>query len=170
MHDRGFTGFHRVEYGLWHGEAAASLRTPADALATAVGKLQAVFGPAQLDPLQLSIRAHEITENALQLELTGETDEGSHSNLATVAANLQGTREVLSIIKPLLASRYPQLPAVESDLASTESDLQGLRTAAGFPALSALSRTQRERIDSDLSELAERLAPIATILEPRRAS
>ncbi|MFI9564586.1 ATP-binding cassette domain-containing protein [Streptomyces rishiriensis] len=31
-------GFHRLEYGLWHGESAASLKAPADQLvASAVG-------------------------------------------------------------------------------------------------------------------------------------
>ena len=31
VHDPDFTGFHRIEYGLWHGESTRSLKAPAAA-------------------------------------------------------------------------------------------------------------------------------------------
>ena len=34
VNDKAFTGLHRLEYGLWHGQSAASLVTVASALAT----------------------------------------------------------------------------------------------------------------------------------------
>jgi iron uptake system component EfeO len=163
--DPDWTGFHRVEYGLWHGESAASLAAPTAALADAVGQLGDEFAAAQIDPLELSIRAHEITENALEFELTGRTDFGSHSNLATIAANLEGTSTVLGILDPLLTSRDPQLPQTLDLLAKAKGDV-----AASGSDLSALSTAQRERLDADLSQLSEELAPIASILEPRRVN
>ena len=49
--------------------------------------------PQMLMPANdLSLRTHEILENTLQFELTGETDEGSNTNLATAWANVQGTQ------------------------------------------------------------------------------
>lgn len=161
--DPAWKGFHRIEYGLWHGEDAASLAAAADALSDAVGRLGDEFAHAQIDPLQLSLRAHEITENALQFELTGETDFGSHSNLATIGANLDGTGTVLDILEPLLAPRDPQLPQVRALLQKTRGDL----SAAGTN-LAALPRATRQVLDADLSELAEELAPVASLLEPRR--
>jgi iron uptake system component EfeO len=160
--DPEWTGFHRVEYGLWHGQSAAALRPAADALGEAVDGLTAEFADAQIDPLDVSIRAHEITENALQFELTGKTDFGSGSNLATIGANLDGTAAVLGILHPLLTSRYPQLDATTALLAKTRRDV----TAGG--SLAALRTPQRELLDADLSQLSEDLAPIASILEPRR--
>ncbi len=50
----------------------------------------------------VALRTHEILENTLQFELTGETDEGSHTNLATAWANVQGTKLALAAITPLL--------------------------------------------------------------------
>ena len=169
--DHDWTGFHLVEQGLWHGAPVASVRPAADALTDAVRKLQQQMATAQIDPLQISIRAHEITENALQFELTGRTDFGSNSNLATVRANLEGTATVLDLIKPLLTGRYAQWPQTQGALQRAQADIAVLAGAGGsLPALGGLSRAQRERIDSDISELSERLAPIASILEPRRAS
>src|SRR5438309_1187669 len=60
--DPGFTGFHRVEYGLWHGELAAALKGPAAKLAAAVRGLRADFPKEQVDPADLGLRAHEILE------------------------------------------------------------------------------------------------------------
>jgi iron uptake system component EfeO len=170
VHDPGWAGFHRLEYGLWHGEPTASLLPHATALLTAVDDLRARFAAAQIDPLELSIRAHEIVENALQFELTGQTDFGSHSTLATVQANLDGTETVLGIIRPLLATRYPQPAALAAGLARAGADLDTLDRSGTWPPLEGLSTPRRERIDSDVSELAELLAPVASILEPRRDS
>jgi iron uptake system component EfeO len=172
VHDPDWAGFHRIEYGLWHGASAKSLLAPATALLAAVHRLGGNFAAAQIDPLVLAIRAHEIAENALEFELTGRNDFGSGSGLATVDANLDGTRTVLGIIHPLLTSRYPDLKATTSMLTRTSAELAVLHpsSAAGWPALSKLSTREKERLDADLSRLTELLAPIATILEPRRAS
>ncbi len=164
--DPGWTGFHRIEYGLWHGQTAAELVPLATRLIADERSLQASFPSAQIDPNELTIRAHEITENALQFELTGQTDYGSDSNLATVAANLAGTATVLGILHPLLATRDPQLPALTADLTATAALVQSVQ---GQP-LAALPQTARERIDSAVSELCELLASVATVLEPRKTS
>jgi iron uptake system component EfeO len=161
--DPSWAGFHRLEFGLWHGQDAAALRPVAEALAASVVRLQQTFAQQQIDPLTLALRAHEITENALQFELTGHTDFGSGSNLQTVAANLDGTATVLGILKPVLAPRFPDLPQTLALLGRSKAD------AASSPALATLTRAERERIDAEVGQLAEDLAPVASMLEPRRA-
>ncbi|MBB4683662.1 EfeM/EfeO family lipoprotein [Amycolatopsis jiangsuensis] len=164
--DPGFTGFHRLENGLWHGESAAALVPVADRLDADVRELRSSFGDAQIDQNDLGLRAHEIMENTLQFELTGRTDYGSGSNLATAGANLAGTRAVLDVLRPLLNTRFPALKDLDAWLDRTEHDLH----AAAGTSLSALDRRQRERLNGDVAELTERLAPIAAIVEPRRIS
>ena len=163
-HDPGFTGFHRLEYGLWHGQSAAALVPVAKALQASIHSLARTFTQAQLDPGEVAIRAHEITENAIQFELTGTTDYGSHTNLATVAANLAGTRIVLDLLAPLLLSRYPALGRTYASLSRAQ------RAVPVGQTLSQLSRGRREQLNADLGELVELLAPIAEICEPRRVS
>ena len=168
--DKSFTGFHRVEYGLWHGAAATALGPQVTALLHAVDGLVANFAHQQIDPTEVAIRAHEITENTVQFELTGETDFGSGSNLATAQANLDGTREVLSLLTPLLARRYPALPELNAALARATSDLDAQHRAGRWTPLADLTTSARERIDADFGELTELLAPVASICEPRRTS
>jgi iron uptake system component EfeO len=168
VHDKGFTGFHRIEYGLWHGESAGGLRGPADALVKAVTGLRSSWAQTRMDPAQLGLRAHEILENTVQFELTGRTDFGSGSNLATASANLDGTREVLSQLRPVLATRYPDLAGLDSEMNRAQQILDGLRHGDSWLPLDRLNRTQREDVNSVLGDLVERLAPVATLCDPRR--
>ena len=162
-----FTGFLRLEYGLWHGQSVAVLTHVASALDRAVHGLVRAFPTEQTNPNDIALRAHEILENALQFELTGDTDEGSHTNLATVAANIAGTRMALASLAPLLHSVDPQL------LHRLSNRLRGLaslfaryhRPDGGWVALQSLSRRQREQLDGAVGEMLEQLSPLPDHLE-----
>jgi iron uptake system component EfeO len=164
--DPSWRGLHRIEYGLWHGEGRATLVPAATRLVDAVRRLRERFPHAQLDPAEIAIRAHEITEDAVEFALTGRDDYGSHSALATVRADLSVTRTVLDLVRPLLTPRYPTLPQLDAWLRRTARDV----AAAGDDALADLPRATRERVDADVGRLAELLAPVAAVLEPRRTS
>ena len=166
----GFTGFHRIEYGLWHGESAASLRGPAATLDSAVRALRATWSTQRMDPAAMGLRAHEIIENAEQFELTGRTDYGSGTNLATARANLDGTREILGKLGSLLAPRDPGLPRLTAALDRAQADLDAQRHGGTWTPLSGLTHDQRQRINADFGDLLEQLAPVATIFEVRRTA
>ncbi len=169
--DPGFTGFHRLEYGLWHGQSAQTLRGPADRLASDVAALRANWAQARMDPAALGLRAHEILENTLQFELTGRTDYGSGTNLATARANLDGTRAVLDCLRPLLTpARYPALAGLDATLDRLQHTLDGLKAGSGWPPLTQLSRDRRERVDADLDSAVEQLADVAAVFDVRRTS
>ncbi|MER6127238.1 EfeM/EfeO family lipoprotein [Streptomyces sp. NPDC001795] len=168
VHDPSFTGFHRIEYGLWHGQSADALRAPADALVKSVRALSTNWAQARMDPAQLGLRAHEILENTVQFELTGRTDHGSGSNLATARANLDGTRAVLARLRPLLSTRYADLPGLDRELDRAQHTLDGFRHGDRWTPLDQLDRAQREQVDAVLGDLVERLASVATLCDPRR--
>jgi iron uptake system component EfeO len=169
VHAKGFTGFHRIEYGLWHRQPAATITPSTSRLVASVKGLVKTFANAQIDPLQISIRAHEIVENTLQFELTGQTDFGSGSALATASANLDGTATVLGLLMPLLRPRYTRLPQLHRAMQVARSDLDRLKGPAGWPRLQSLTTRQRELVNADFSQLSELLAPVASICEPRRS-
>lgn len=168
VQDPAFTGFHRIEYGLWHGQSADSLRAPASALVKAVTELRDGWAQARMDPAQLGLRAHEILENTVQFELTGRTDYGSGSNLATARANLDGTRAVLSRLRPVLKTRYADLSSLDGELDRAQHILDGFDRGGHWTSLERLDRPQREQLDAVLSDLVERLASVATLCDPRR--
>lgn len=169
--DSRFTGFHRLEYGLWHDEPMPALTAVADRLGADVHTLRDSFAQQQIDPADLGLRAHEIMENTLQFELTGATDYGSGTNLATALANLDGSRAALTVLRPLLATRMPRLSDVDSWLDRTERVLRSAQRAdGGWTPVARLDHTLRQKINATVSELTEQLAPVATTTEPRRTS
>ncbi|MFJ9903173.1 iron uptake transporter permease EfeU [Streptomyces sp. NPDC101152] len=171
VHDKDFAGFHRVEYGLWHGESAASLTGPAEQLAVDSAGLQKAFPQQQFDPGDLPLRAHEILENTLQFELTGDTDEGSGSNLATADANLAGTRELLTVLRPLLTTRSPRLlPTVEADIARLQKLLDAAHQGTSWTPVDQLDATTRARLNGATGQLLEDLAPVPDLLEIRKSA
>jgi iron uptake system component EfeO len=164
-----WTGFYRLEYGLWHGQGARQLAGVASKLAADVRGLQAAWPAMEIDLLDMGLRTHEILENALQFQLTGHDDYGSGTTLATVGANIAGTRELLTVLHPLLAPRYAGLPAVSTWLDRLQSLLdQAKEPNGGWTPVSALSPDLRERINAAASQSLEELSPIAAITEPRR--
>ncbi|RLV09913.1 EfeM/EfeO family lipoprotein [Streptomyces griseocarneus] len=169
--DPGFTGFHRVEHGLWHGERGPALRAAAHRLASDVHALRERWSRTRMDPADLGRRAHEILEDTLQHELTGRTDHGSGSGLATARAHLDGTRAVLGRLRPLLQGRYPDLPALDRRLGHAGRLLDRFGPVEGdgdWTPLDRLTPADRRRVDAAIGDLAERLASVATLCEPRR--
>ena len=166
-----WTGFYRLEYGLWHGQSAAELAPVADALDKDVKALVAWWPSQQISLIDLGRRTHEVLENALQFQLTGHDDYGSGTTLATTVANITATRVLLALLHPLLAPRYPGLAAVYTGL----NQLQGLlvhehRPGGSWVPVSGLPTGARQQIDAACDQVLQELAPIASIAEPRNTS
>ncbi len=159
--DPGWTGFHAIERKLWNGGDATAL---VDTLLTDVKALPQQFAGQQVEPLEVTLRAHEIVENTVQFELTGRTDFGSHSNAATAGANLDGTTTVLKLLQPLLSTRGVDVAALQRQIATARATLP-----SGETPLNSLPRAKRQSMNAAFSALTESLAPVASILEPRLA-
>lgn len=170
--DPAFTGFHRIEYGLWHGQSAATLAPYAKQLASDVDALRGDFPRQDFDPGDLPLRTHEILENTLHRELSGDADYGSGTELATTEANLNGSRELLTLLRPLIDKRNTKvIPAVDTWMRRTEQLVLAQRAKDGtWTPLDQLSDTDRQRLDGALSQLLEELAPIPDLLEIRKAA
>jgi iron uptake system component EfeO len=166
-----WTGFYRLEYGLWHGQSAKEL-TPVAATLEANVKALLAWWPTQQIPLSdVGLRTHEVLENALQFQLTGNHDYGSGTTLATTLANIQGTRYLLSLLHPLLAPRYAGLPAVYSGLDRLQSLIEKEHRPNGmWVPVSALPASARQAIDAACGAVLQSLAPIASITEPRNTA
>jgi iron uptake system component EfeO len=179
VNDPGFTGFYRIEYGLWHGQSAAQLTGPAQRLGHDVQALRTAYPGMALYPQaalgDLALRTHEILEHAIRFQLSGADDYGSGSTLATVDANLDATRAQLAMLAPLLQSRYPQLPSLDRWLdrlqhligaAQTSSaQTNSAQTDNGWTAVSRLTSGQREDLNAAAAQAVQLLAPIPVMFE-----
>jgi high-affinity iron transporter len=171
--DPSWTGFLRLEFALWQNQSGATVAATANQLDAYVHELAAAFTEQTTPFNDLSLRTHEILENTLQFELTGESDQGSHTGLATAGANVQGTQMIMEIIAPLLVQRDPMLLA---DLRSQLQRLGALINTYQLPdgawtPVQFLSTSQRERLDGAIGEYLETVSPVPDLLElPPEAS
>ena len=170
--DPSWTGFLRIEYGLWHGQSAAELRPLAAGLVKNVQGLTADFPSEDTDPGDLPLRSHEILENALEFQLSGTDDYGSGTTLATVYANTQGTQAVLGTLTALIQPRDPSLlAAIDQQIALVQRQLLACRAADGrWTPVSALPGAQRQQLDGDLGELLEQLSSVPDLLTGRSSA
>jgi iron uptake system component EfeO len=166
-----WTGFYRLEYGLWHDQKTSVLTSVADRLNADVHALLAWWPTQEIPLLDIGLRTHEILENALEFQLTGHDDYGSGTTLATTLANIEGTRYLLSLLHPLLASRYPELPEVYTGLNVLQSLIEKEHRRNGWwVPVSALPTATRQDIDAACGQVLQALAPIASIAEPRNTA
>lgn len=166
--DKHLTGFHRIEGLLWSGAPTSEAVRPARQLVKAVGRLRTDLATPKLQTQEIGLRAHEILENAIQFELTGRSDAGSHTGLATIDANLTGTVRTLGFIKKLLVGRDPDLAVTERDIAASQRYVRSLRHGDTWIPLDDLSQTQREKLDALLEDTVEKLSEVAVITDPRK--
>lgn len=169
--DPDLTGFHRIEALLWGGNPASEIAPLTAKLIDDIGALKSSFADTHVDVLDVGLRAHEILENAIQFEVTGDRDGGSHTGLATIQANLSGTAAALAPLHDILSSRYADLATTESWLARSNALVASFHQPDGsWLPLDRLSRQQREQLDATLGRTVELLAPVAAICDPRSAT
>jgi high-affinity iron transporter len=165
-----FTGFHRVEYALWsHGGTGAAGPAAAE-LSRLVGKLSAMSLTQAMPATRAGVdtwtlRCHEVLEDALRDTLSGEDDEGSHTALPDLAADVAVTRRLLRLLSPLLAPRSPRLaPTAHRDLARLGRTLVVAERKDPDRAVARWPRAMRERIDGEVGAALQTLAPIPDLL------
>jgi high-affinity iron transporter len=172
VNDKNFTGLHRLEYGLWHGQSAAALLPVAATLAGHVAAVQHNLTSADLagDPANLPVRAHEILEDALRDHLSGLDDQGGGAAFAQTYADVDITRAVLGYLAPLINARQPGLPAIaDGQLGILKSALLATRVNDRWESLATASPAAREHVDAAIDAVLETLAAVPDLLEVRPA-
>jgi len=163
-----FTGFFALEYGLWGAQTTSELSPTAVALDQAVHSLIAQFPHMPMAPDDLALDTYEILENTLQYEMSGETDEGSHTNLATAWANVEGTQMALAALGPALEqSGSGVLPRLQQGLATMAAAFKAYEEPNGtWEPLQSLTTSQHGSLDGQLGGLLEGLAVVPELLQP----
>jgi high-affinity iron transporter len=167
--DPAFTGLHRLEYGLFHGQPPSELLPVTATLAKDVATVRTGIRRQDLagDPANLPLRAHEILEDALRDHLSGKDDQGAGAAYPMTAADLAVTRELVGYLAPLLNARQPGLVATIDSQLTVLSDALGATKAADgqWRARTSVPFPAGERVDAATGAVLESLASIPTLLE-----
>lgn len=157
-----FTGFHRIEWGLWTGQSPQSLVPAASALQHDVPVLSTALAKTTIDPLDYATRGHEILEDAVRDLLSGSDVPWSQQGVLGTSAGVVATQEVLKTLSPLVSTSVQ-----ETELGHLRNVLSGLSAAHGgtLPTNRQLTQSERELLDAAVGETLEALAQLPGMLE-----
>ncbi|WP_067876530.1 iron uptake transporter permease EfeU [Nocardia vermiculata] len=166
--DPDFTGLHRLEYGLWHGQRPEQLLPVLDRLGADIGHLRENLGSEDLagDPVNLPLRAHEILEDAQRDHISGIDDHGGGAAYPMTLADIDVTRTVLAELGPLLDERAPDLRAgLRTRLDELQAALLATRDHGHWRAPEATPPALHQAVNARLGAALEELARVPRLLE-----
>ncbi|RUQ23330.1 EfeM/EfeO family lipoprotein [Kocuria sp. HSID16901] len=168
--DPDFTGFHRIERGLWANESPDDLLPLAQGLSNDLSSLQ--DQDLAVGALEIGLRTHEVSEDIATQTLSGVDDFGSHSGVDSARAQTEATQKLVEILRPLLADRMPadHLTAIDQRLDAAQKRLDDASAAHPQTAPADLPVPERNAVRSQIGQLSEQLAEVAAVTDIRRAT
>jgi high-affinity iron transporter len=166
----GSSWFHRVEFDLWTRRSLWAAATATARLQSLVETLAAHDLSAELPATNagmtsFTIRAHEVLEDALRDSLSAEDDFGSGTGLASLAADVTATRELLGLLAPDLDPRAPNLaPTARDQLRAISVAIARGRREQPHRSIRTLSTRQRHELDADIGAALTTLARVPDLL------
>ncbi|HEX3592692.1 MAG TPA: iron uptake transporter permease EfeU [Pseudonocardiaceae bacterium] len=166
VHDPDFTGLRRIEYGLWHGQSTAALAPYVTKLTADIAELRQKMPEITSQAQDMTIRVHEILEDAQRDHLSGDSDMGAGSGFAETAADVDGTRVVLAELAPLIEQRKPGLvKIIQSDMDVLDQALATARHNGVWDNEKTASITVRNRVNAAIGQELEDVSPVPDLLE-----
>lgn len=160
--DPGFTGFHRIEYGLWEQGTTEGLDTYADKLMQDITELNERINGLTFPPDVVVGGAAALMEEVAATKISGEEDRYSRTDLWDFDANFAGSRKILDLLKPLLEKDSPDFVArVDDNFDAVDAVLAQYRTAdGGYVSYVDLTEDDRTILSTKVNTLAEDLSTL----------
>lgn len=152
--DPGFTGFHRIEYGLWKQGSTEGLASVSAKLLTDVTALKDQLRALKLAPEDLAGSAGKLADRLANGQIAGGEDHWAGVDLAEIEANLDGIGKGAGLLRPLVAEAKPDAAtAYDNALADARAALAALKGADGYPAYDQVSAEQRGKLAENFGTL-----------------
>ena len=158
--DPAFTGFHRIEYGLWQQGSTEGLGEYADRLMADVTTLDQRIKALTFPPEIVAGGAAVLMEEVAATKVSGEEERYSRTDLWDFDANFEGAHKVYTLFRPLVASQDPDFVArVDGNFATVDEVLAKYRTPeGGYVSYEELTEQDRRLLSAKVNTLAEDLA------------
>lgn len=166
--DPAFTGFHRIEYGLFGPDAAKgdvkALAPVATQLVADVGTLKERLRALNVPPERLASSGAKLLRRVADNLPAGGEDHYGHGELVNLQGTFDGTKKIADLLSPLLAKASPDLQkGVDQRFADFAAALDPYREGEGFKAVS-LDEAQRKALAAPVLALADEMAKVNAAL------
>lgn len=154
--DPAFTGFHRLEYGLWAQGSTEGLAPVADRLVADVGTLAGRLRDLKLAPEDLAAAAAQQAGRLAEGQIAGGQDKWAAEDLQGFEASLDGIGKAAGLIGPLAAAAAPDVgKGYDDSLAAARAALAALKAPEGYPPYDRVDEEARKKLADAFGALAQ---------------
>jgi len=160
-----WTGFHKIEQGLWVKNSTKGLTPIADKLLADVKRLQAKTKGLSYQPEELANGANGLLDEVSASKITGEEDRYSHTDLSDFEANVEGSETAFGLLAPALRKSDSALATtIAGRFDAVNAALAKLKQGDAFPSYDTVDKAQRRELSQLVNALAEPLSKVASKL------
>ena len=162
--DPKWTGWHRIEKGLWEDNSTEGLTPFAQQLVTDTNGLVAEVNALTIDPGVMTNGAAALIEEAAQGKITGEEERYSHTDLITFQANVDGAKKIVELLTPVLSTAPggPELlTEINEQFAKVDAILAPYKQGDTYVSYEQVNDATRDQLKAALAGLSESLAEIS---------
>lgn len=163
--DPAFTGFHRIEYGLWQENNTQGLEPVARQLSQDLTELQKRVRTVKLTPDMLVRNTVNFLNQQAENAVVSENNTYSALDLADFKSRLDGVTKIISLLQPL--GEKPAATDTEkvmSDLAALQSDLAALSADALQSHDAEITPSVRKKLADATKQLAGSINQLTTVI------
>ncbi len=161
--DPAFTGFHRLEYGLFATNSTEGLAPVSARLVADVTVLKDRLRALRLTPEEMTAGAARIAGALADGKLAGGEDHYAESDLTDLADTLEGIAKTMALLKPVAAPAAPDVVAeIERQLSAAQDAVAALKGPGGFPPYGKVSAEARQTLSKHMRSVADAIGKFNT--------
>lgn len=159
--DPKFSGYHRLEFGLFQTKSTAGLDAYADQLMKDALDLQSRLSKLKITPKVLVGGASELIEEVASKKISGEEDRYSKTDLWDFQANLDGAQKIVGLLRSDIKARDPALLSrIEANFAKVDKGLSKYKYGEGFVSYEMVKPDDQKMLKGPITLLAEDLSKL----------
>ncbi|SMO92124.1 iron uptake system protein EfeO [Paracoccus laeviglucosivorans] len=161
--DPAFTGYHRIEYGLFSQNSTDGLQPVADKLLTDLEQLAARLKALPLDPALLTALPGDMTSQLAQARVPQGENPYAGNDLQDFAASLEGIAKLSGLLRQVVASVDPGLDqGIAQDLQAAQDGVAALQSK--HRSYGDVPPAARQALATDLTNLADSLGKLQPVI------
>ena len=161
-----FTGYHRLEKDLWVSGLQPDSGAIADQLLADVKTVAEKATAVDFTALSIANGAKELLDEVATTKITGEEERYSHTDLADMKANLQGSQSALEVLRPVISERQADLAsALDQAFTTINQALDQYQKGMDYAPLTDLTADQVKDLTVKLDALSEQVAKVPGVVE-----
>lgn len=160
--DPAFSGFHRLEYGLFAKNSTEGLGPIADRLIADIRELEGRIKTLTVPPEKVVGGAAALIEEVAKTKISGEEDRYSRTDLWDFHANVEGARKIHELLRPLTTREAPKLvKRIDANFSKVDKLLESYAApGGGFVSYENVTQKHRNAMRGPVNALAEDLSKL----------